>query len=86
MRPRLHVAGLALAADATLIVNLAHLHNTQDPDKLVQHALEHGGALFIGVTLTPRESRAVVRWLDDSAAEVVGHVGGRRLRRQRRAR
>lgn len=86
MRPRVHAAGLALAADASLIVNVAHLHNTQDPNELLRHAIEHGGELFVGVTLNTRESREVARWLEGSAAEVVGHVGGRRLRRQRHAR
>jgi len=86
MRPRIHAAALALAADASFLINVAHLHNTQDPNELLRLAVEQGGELFIGVTLTGRESREVVRWLEGSAAEVVGHVGGRRLRRQRRAR
>lgn len=86
MRPRLHLAALALCADASLVVNLAHLHNTQDANELVRLAVAHDGELFIGVTLISREGREVVRWLENSAAEVVGHVGGRRLRRLRRGR
>ncbi|MGH7293308.1 MAG: hypothetical protein ACRELB_00165 [Polyangiaceae bacterium] len=84
MRPRIHAAGLALVADASLIVNVAHLHSTQDSNELLHLAMEHKGELFISVTLTRRETREVVRWLENSAAEVVGHVGGRRLRRLRR--
>jgi hypothetical protein len=86
VRPRIHAAGLALAADGTILVNVAHLFNTQNAGELLERAAEQGGELFIGVTLAARESREVVRWLEDSAAEVVGHVGGRRLRRKRRAR
>jgi hypothetical protein len=86
MKPRIHAAALALASDSTIVVNVAHLFNTQDAVKLVQHAIELGGELFIGVTLTRREAREVARWLEGSAAEVVGHVGGRRLRKQRGAR
>jgi len=86
VRPRIHAAGLALASDATLVVNVAHLFNTRDAGELLQHAIELGGELFIGVLLTSRESREIVRWISTSAAEVVGHVGARKLRRKRRAR
>jgi hypothetical protein len=86
MRPRTHAVALALAADASLLVNVAHQHNTQDAGELLQRAIEHGGDLFVGVTLTRRETREVVRWLEVSSAEVVGHVGGRTLRKLRRAR
>jgi hypothetical protein len=85
MRLRLHAAALALASDGSLLVNLAHLHNTQDPAGLLRVAVGHGGALFLGVTLTRRESRDVARWVEDSTAEATAHLGGRRLRRLGRA-
>ena len=86
MRPRIHPAALALAADATLIVNVAHFHNTEDAAKLLQHAIRHGGSLFIGVGLTGREGREVARWLESSSTEAIGHLGGPGFQRLRRGR
>jgi hypothetical protein len=86
MKPRIHAAALALASDSTIVVNVAHLFNTQDARRLLQLSTELGGELFIGVTLTQREAKEAAGWLEGAAAEVVGHVGGRRLRKQRRAR
>lgn len=81
MRPRIHASSLAVAADGTILVNLAHMYGENDGEALLRRALDDGGALFVGVSLRAGEARAVRAWMANAAAEIGGHVVGRRCRR-----
>jgi hypothetical protein len=72
-----------IAADGSVLLNVAHLETSQDPKVLLDRAMAEGGELFIGVRLVPREAREALRLLDDRAAEAAGVIGGRRHRRRR---
>jgi len=79
----IHASGLAVALDGTILVNATHFAAEQSPAALLRQALDEGGTIFIGVQLSPSETREALRWLDDRAAEAAGHIVGRRQRRRR---
>lgn len=83
VQPRIHGSGLAFASDGTALVNVAHWATTRDPHALIEHAIAEGGELFVGVQVSAREARHILRLIDDRAAEAAGVIGGRRHRRRR---
>jgi len=85
VRPRIHASGIAVASDGTLLANVAHWANTQDPHALLERAIMEGGELFVGVQVNAREAPEIWRLFDDRAAEAAGVIGGRRHRRRRGA-
>jgi hypothetical protein len=83
VKPRVHASDLAATADGTVLVNIAHWETSKDPQAILERAIAEGGRLFIGVQLSPKEEKEALRWLDNGAAEGVGHFGGSRHRRRR---
>ena len=85
---RIHPAALAVTSDGDLLVNVARYDSETDPGRLLRRALRDGGSLFVGVTLSPDESREAKHRLDESAHEGAAHILGRRthLRRRERSR
>lgn len=83
MSTRIHAAGLAVALDGTILLNVAHVAAEQDPAALLERAIEGGGELFVGVQLSRAESRRAIALLEDRAAEAAGVIVGRRQRRRR---
>jgi hypothetical protein len=80
---RIHPCGFALTLDGTVLVNVSHIASEQDPETLLRRTLDEGGTIFLGVELSPGETREAIRWIDDRAAEAAGHIIGRRQRRRR---
>ncbi len=77
-------APFAVTVGGDIVANVSHVCDTKDPKKVLEKALAGKGKVFIGVVLTPAERRFLLRWADDSAAEVAAWIWGARLRRARR--
>jgi hypothetical protein len=81
---RAHRAAIAVASDGSVLLNVAALL----PPALQAQLGKRLGAVevFVGVALTQRDARQVIRRLDDSAAEASAHLlGGRSTKKARSA-
>jgi hypothetical protein len=80
-RGRLHQAPLALATDGTVLVNVARLVDRDDLDRVIEHARDQGGPIFVGVLVPTADMPGLLHDLDDAAAEIAAWVSVRRHRR-----
>jgi len=84
MSRRVHDAALAVTLDGTMLVNLAEFGGKKlSPEALLRAALEQPGALFIGVSLTVRETEETLQRIDNAGVEAAAYVIGARQRRRR---
>ncbi len=83
-RARLHDDAFVVTAGGDILANVSHANGTKDVKKVFEKALAMKGKVFIGIVLTPAERRFLLRWADDSAAEVAAWIWGARLQRARR--
>lgn len=79
-----HQAPLAIASDGTLLVNMHHWDGACDPQLLVDHAAELGGAVFIGIAVQPAEHRQALVQLDDAATSAAASLLARLVAKKRR--
>jgi hypothetical protein len=80
MSRRIHRADLAVSTDGAVFLNVAHLDEGLDASALIKLALVQPGELFVGVSLSPHEVRALVRGVGLILPNVTGPIVGRRLR------
>jgi hypothetical protein len=85
-RGRLHDDAFAVTVAGDILANVSHANGTKDVKKVFEKALAMNGKVFIGIVLTPAERKFLLRWADDSAAEVTAWIWGARQRRTRRRR
>ena len=81
-------APLAVTSDGDLLLNVFQFDITKKTvDRLVAHAKDERGAVFIGVVVSPTEADQIRRELDDTALQAsFGAVAVRQARRRRRTR
>jgi hypothetical protein len=53
VQSRIHASGIAIAADGSVLLNVAHWGSSQDPSIILERAFAEGGELFIGIQLAP---------------------------------
>lgn len=70
--PRSSRAPLAIASDGTVITNALSWTTADDLDTIIEAARAHGGTVFVGVVMPPRQVRQAMGQLDDMAAEIAG--------------
>jgi hypothetical protein len=81
---KVHPAAFAVAADGSIIINVAGYCEAEPPEKLLQRALDDGGTLFVGVRLHAFEVRELLGRLQDNTFEACGFILGARNRRRRK--
>jgi hypothetical protein len=75
MARKLVDAPMAVTTTGRVLVSMTHLTTENvDPRKALEHALESGRPVYIGVELTAAEAKASLIKLDDSFAEIVGQI------------
>jgi hypothetical protein len=85
MSRQVHQAAFAIASDGTLLLNVAHVDRRLSPSQLLQWALEQRGKVFVGLQMSPAETKKVVKWSGDVHTEAVAYILGPRERRARRS-
>lgn len=83
MSGHIHRADLAVSTDGTVFVNVTPFDEDLDAAALVKLALAQRGELFIGVSLSTREVRRLVRGVGLVLPNLTGPLVGRRLRLQK---
>jgi hypothetical protein len=81
MSRTIHQAAFAIAANGSLLVNVAHVDRRMTSTQLLQWALRQPGKVFVGVQLSPAEATRVLNWCADLHDEAVAYVIGARQRR-----
>jgi hypothetical protein len=77
---RIHRAPLALTSDGTVVANLAHFDDLKDAYAALERALQLGRLVFISVALTPEEVAFVLKRIDDSGADALAWLLGKKKR------
>lgn len=75
---RIHRAPLALTSDGTVVANLAHFDDLKDAYAALERALQLGRLVFISVALTPEEVAFVLKRIDDSGADALAWLLGKK--------
>ncbi len=86
MNRQITMTPFAVGADGIVYANLAHFEGEVLVTKLVEYALETPGVLFLGVALSKREAKGLLRLLDHAGITTIATVFGSHLRSKRRSR
>jgi hypothetical protein len=76
-------APFALTSDGAVLLNVAGFDVPKRLEALLRLAREQPGAVFIGLRLTPMETKAVDLNLYDACADAAAHLVGARQHRAR---
>jgi hypothetical protein len=68
-------APLALASDGTILVNAVEFDVKVNIDLAFEHAKMSGLPVFVGVVVPMAEVSKFTKHIDDSAADLAGHLG-----------
>lgn len=77
-------APLAVTPGFAVLVNALHLGTGDDLDAIVRYAKASGLPVFVGVAVPTRMRGRFAVELDDLAADVVGRLAPRMVRRRRK--
>lgn len=77
-------APLAVTSDGRVLFNVLHVVNDADLGEALRAVMQDGHQVFVGIAVPDHLAAEVRRDLDDAAADIVGRLGVRVMRRQRR--
>jgi hypothetical protein len=72
-----------MGSDGTLFLSVAEFDGPRDIPSLLKRALGEPGQVFIGVTLSKKETVAAVAGVENAYAEVAAYAAGRRQARRK---
>lgn len=75
---------MAVTSAGEIVVNANQLGTQADLDAIVEYARASGMPVFMGVVVPPRLRKQVLDDMDDAAADIVGRLGPRLLKRRGR--
>ncbi len=77
------MAPMALTSAGEIVMNAAEFENDTSPLSLVRYAERTGLVVFVGVVVPSERVKAIMRDVDDAAADITGRSGPMLVRRRK---